>query len=263
MKNMKRIFCTAISIGVLIQWTVAQNDPLYHLQAAPAHIGLPAVWTGLTTGGVTVEGDTIVVAIIDDGFDLGHEDLKSNFWKNRSEIPNNGIDDEGNTYMDDYHGWNAYNSTGNVPAANHGTVVSGIIGAKGNNGTGVCGINWNIKMLPVGGSSSDTEVVRRAVDYIIKMRQLYHQTSGQKGAFIVAVNFSFGPSILSSPTLADDLSDWRTMIEDLGSVGILSCQAAGNNGINLDQIAAQMQILHGADHHILVKIGRASCRERV
>ena len=109
------------------------DDPSYYLQWAPAIMSLPQAWEEFTTGGVTATGDTIVVAVIDGGTDWTHEDL--NCWVNTHEIPNNHIDDDGNGYIDDYHGWNAYNHNGYVGSSSHGTHVSGIIGAVGNNGT--------------------------------------------------------------------------------------------------------------------------------
>ena len=121
------------------------DDPYFTQQWAPAIMSLPQAWEAFTTGGITATGDTIVVAVIDGGVSLNHEDL--NFWKNYGEIPNNGIDDDGNGYVDDYNGWNAYNHNGNVPSNDHGTHVSGIIGAVGNNGTGVCGVNWNVQVM--------------------------------------------------------------------------------------------------------------------
>ena len=82
------------------------DDPYYSMQWAPDIMSLPQAWEEFTTGGVTATGDTIVVAVIDSGTDWTHEDL--NCWENANEIPNNGIDDDGNGYIDDYHGWNAY-----------------------------------------------------------------------------------------------------------------------------------------------------------
>ncbi|MCH7948230.1 MAG: hypothetical protein IIC66_10580, partial [candidate division Zixibacteria bacterium] len=68
-----------------------------------ADIDAPEAWD-IATGDTTVQGDEIVIAVIDGGFDLNHTDLL--FWKNELEIPGNGIDDDGNGYIDDYHGWN-------------------------------------------------------------------------------------------------------------------------------------------------------------
>ena len=95
---------------------------------------LPA-WD-LTTGGTNALGDSIVVAVIDGGFTIDHEDLEANIFVNRDEIPGNGIDDDANGYIDDVNGWNAYTNSGTPSFSNHGTHVAGTIGAVGNNGIG-------------------------------------------------------------------------------------------------------------------------------
>src|SRR5881275_128953 len=91
------------------------------------------------------KSQTVVVAVIDSGIDTTHEDLKGILWTNTKEIPGNGIDDDGNGYVDDVHGWN-FVAKNNKPRDDHfhGTHVSGIIGANGNNGKGIAGVNWNV-----------------------------------------------------------------------------------------------------------------------
>ena len=148
------------------------DDPYYTWQWAPAIMSLPQAWEEFTTGGVTATGDTIVVAVIDGGTDWTHEDL--NCWVNANEIPNNGIDDDGNGYIDDFHGWNAYNHNCYVGSSQQGTHVSGIIGAVGNNGKGVCGVNWNVKIMPIGGSSGNESIVVEAYSYALEMRARYN-----------------------------------------------------------------------------------------
>jgi hypothetical protein len=113
----------------------------------------------ISTGGVTPLGDTIVVAIVDGGMLLTHADLIPNLWTNLGEIAGNGIDDDNNGYIDDIHGWNAYSSNGSIPSDGHGTHVAGIVGAKGNNGTNVSGVNWDVKLMAIGGSSGTTSIV--------------------------------------------------------------------------------------------------------
>ena len=206
------------------------DDPYYYQQWAPAIMNLPQAWEEFTTGGVTTTGDTIVVAVIDGGADWTHEDL--NCWENAHEIPNNGIDDDGNGYIDDFHGWNAYNHNGYVGSNNHGTHVSGIIGAVGNNGKGVCGVNWNVKIMPIGGSSSNESIVVEAYSYVLEMRARYNETDGEEGAFIVATNSSFGVDY-GNP---DDYPIWCSMYDELGNVGILSCGAGPNMNVNVDVV---------------------------
>lgn len=136
-----------------------------------ADIDAPEAWD-LNTGGITATGDQIVIAVIDGGFALNHEDLS--FFKNTHEIPGNGIDDDSNGYIDDYDGWNAYNMNGTIPVDAHGTHVAGIAAAKGNNGIGISGVNWGAKVMPIAGSSGTEAIVVRAYRYAWKMRQAYN-----------------------------------------------------------------------------------------
>ena len=206
------------------------NDPYYYQQWAPAIIQLPLAWEMFTTGGVTALGDTIVVAVIDGGAYLSHEDLS--FWKNAQETPNNGVDDDGNGYVDDYDGWNAYSHNGSVISNNHGTHVSGIIGAVGNNATGVSGVNWNVKIMPVCGSSGNESVVVEAYSYVLEMRARYNETNGSEGAFVVATNSSFGVDY-GKP---QNYPIWCAMYDEMGNVGILSCGAGPNLNVNVDVV---------------------------
>ena len=206
------------------------DDPFYEFQWAPAIMSLLQAWEEFTTGGVTATGDTIVVAVIDGGMDWTHEDL--NCWENCHEIPYNGIDDDDNGYIDDFRGWNAYNHNGYVGSHYHGTHVSGIVGAIGNNGKGVCGVNWNVKIMPIAGSSGDESIVVEAYAYALEMRARYNETSGEEGAFIVATNSSFGVDY-GNP---DDYPIWCSMYDEMGQVGILSCGAGPNMNVNVDVV---------------------------
>ncbi|MBN8584514.1 MAG: S8 family peptidase [Ignavibacteria bacterium] len=193
-----------------------------------ADIDAPEAWS-LTTSGLTATGDSIASAVIDGGFYLNHIDM--NFWKNWYEIPGNGIDDDTNGYVDDVNGWNAYNNNGNVTASGtHGTHVSGTIGARGNNNLGVTGVNWNIKIVAIQGSSGTESIVLRAYGYALKLRRMYNQTNGVKGAFIVSTNSSFGVDY-GQPA---NFPLWCAFYDSLGSAGILSACATANLNINVD-----------------------------
>jgi subtilisin family serine protease len=214
------------------------DDPYYNgclyggPQWAPPKIGLPDVWEEFTIGGITTTGDNIVVAVIDNGFYQQHEDL--NFWKNIND-PINGADDDGNGYVDDYNGWNAYNNTYSLLDSLHGTAVSGVIGAIGNNGKGISGINWNGKISPVCGSISggNEAVVIEAYRYVYQMRSLYNETNGQKGAFIVVTNSSFGIDWNKGGN-PSNFPIWCALYDVLGNVGILSCVSVINANDNID-----------------------------
>ncbi|MBS4033548.1 MAG: S8 family serine peptidase, partial [Ignavibacterium sp.] len=214
------------------------NDPRFNEQWAlqntgqsggvpGADIKAVSAWD-LATGGVTATGDTIVLAIVDNGFDLNHVDLY--FWKNWAEIPGNGIDDDGNGYIDDFNGWNAYNNNGNITSSQHGTHVSGIAAARGNNAVGVSGVNWNTQIMPIQGSSGTESTVIVAYNYVLKARKLYNQTNGAQGAFVVATNASFGVDY-GNPA---NFPLWCAMYDSLGVQGILSMGATANANINVD-----------------------------
>ena len=130
----------------------------------------------------------VIVAVIDTGVDIEHEDLKDHIWTNDKEISGNGIDDDGNGYIDDIHGWNFYNNSPDLCSYNedgladsknndnHGTHVAGIIGAVANNGVGIAGVasNINVKILPLkvtGGENGTgkTSSLIKAIQYASDM----------------------------------------------------------------------------------------------
>ena len=196
-----------------------------------ADIDAPEAWD-IANGGVTPLGDTIVVAIVDGGMMLTHVDIIPNLWTNWGEIPDNGIDDDNNGYIDDVHGWDAYASDGSIPSDGHGTHVAGIVGAKGNNGVSVTGVNWNVKLMPLAGSSGTTSIVLEAYGYALDQRAIYDSTGGLYGAFVVATNSSFG--VNNADCSSGNYSLWNDMYDALGQYGILSCGATMNINSNVD-----------------------------
>ena len=115
-----------------------------------------------SVGGKDKGGNDIVVPVVDGGVDMTHPDLKQNAWVNKNEIPNNGIDDDGNGFIDDVYGWKSFADNGNISADGHATHVAGTIGAAGNNGVGVSGVNWNVKIMSIMGASGTTATVAKA-----------------------------------------------------------------------------------------------------
>lgn len=205
------------------------NDPDVSEQWGLAAIGADKAWA-LTTGGATAQGDTIVVAVLDSGFDILHEDLLDNIWINRWEIPGDGSDNDNNGYIDDYLGWNFIAESPEHEPDQHGNSVAGIIGARGNNQKGVAGINWNVKLMVL-----ETRMVSdiiAAYEYIIDQRERYNKSDGRAGAFVVATNASFGVNRI----FCEQQPLWGKMYDRLGKAGILTAAGAANNAWDIDQV---------------------------
>ena len=210
---------------------VEPNDPEWWRQDEMDLIGAPDAWEA-STGGTTMNGDTIVVAVLERGSLLTHPDLMPNRWYNIHEIPDNDLDDDNNGYVDDYGGWNPRtesDDTGNN--GNHGTAVNGIIGANGNNGIGVSGVNWNVKLLNLSNVEYVDEIIA-AYEYVWKMRRIYNATNGASGAFVVAANSSFGIDFAD----ASDYPLWCAIYDSLGVVGVLGVAATSNQNVDVDQV---------------------------
>ncbi len=167
---------------------------------------------------------TVVVGVIDEGAMYNHEDLQANFPANPFD-PIDGIDNDGNGYIDDAHGWDFYygdNSTFDGTVDDHGTHVSGTIGAKGGNGIGVAGVNWTVSMFsakflgPFGGYTDDAVL---ACDYITDMKTRHNLR-------LVATNNSWGGGGYSQAL--------KDAIDRSGAANILFVAAAGNYTTNTD-----------------------------
>ena len=216
------------------------NDPLFDSQwqyinlgsnggQVGADIDMELAWDH-TTGGKTIDGDDIVVCVIDDGIMINNPDLEGNLWINTAEIADNGIDDDQNGYIDDVRGWNPADDDDDVyQGGGHGTSVAGIVGAKGNNEIGVSGVNWDVKlMIVIGGSPEALALASYAYPY--QMRKLYNETNGEKGAFVVSTNASWGVD-MGDP---NDAPIWCDFYNLLGEVGILNFGATINGNTNVD-----------------------------
>lgn len=203
------------------------NDPYYSQQWNMTKINMPGTWE------IAQGRGGIVIGVIDSGVDTRHPDLAANIWNNPAEIPDNGIDDDHNGYIDDVRGWDftgtAQPNGDNDPidsyspaypdSAGHGTHVAGIIAAAGNNGLGVAGIGWGLRIMPLKVLADNSPEmllidIVEAIDYAIA-----------NGVRIV--NCSFGGEYLSDQVEYD-------AFERLREKGILAVCAAGNSGKNND-----------------------------
>lgn len=208
------------------------NDPRFFTDQWNMNIiNAPQAWD-FNTGGVTAAGHEIVVAVADDGFAVDHPDLIDNLFTNRFEIPNNGIDDDLNGFIDDIHGANMTTNNGVHEIANHGTGVLGIIGARGNNGIGMTGINWSVRLMPLSNALRTESSLFKAYDYIASMRSLFNSTEGEEGALIVATNLSGG----ISNKFPEDSPIWCNWYDILGSHGILNVGATANSNVDVDVV---------------------------
>ncbi|MEJ7599196.1 MAG: S8 family serine peptidase [Kofleriaceae bacterium] len=184
---------------------------------ADADIDAPEAWDN------SVGSSSIVVGVIDTGIDYNHEDLAANAWVNPNEIAGNGIDDDANGVIDDVHGFNAITNTGDpLDDHDHGSHVSGTIGAVGGNGIGVVGVNWEVqimgmKFLDAGGSGT-TDGAIASVNYAVMMRNA--------GVNLRVLSNSWGGGGFSQ-ALAD-------AIESANGAGMLFVAAAGNAGSDND-----------------------------
>jgi len=207
----------------ILRADVIPNDPSFGDQWAlnntgqnggtpDADIDAPEAWD-ITTGDTN-----IVVGVIDTGIDYDHPDLEDNIWTNWGEIPNNGIDDDNNGYIDDIHGWDFCNNDNDPMDDNgHGTHVAGIIGGSSNNGVGVSGIAWDVRIMALKylsqwgyGNTSDAV---SAIEYANSMG-------------VNITNNSWGGGCYSQ-TLFD-------IIAASDSAGFLFIAAAGNDAENND-----------------------------
>lgn len=182
--------------------------------------------------GKDISGQDVVIAVVDAGFQVDHQDLKENIWINQNEVPDNKIDDDVNGYVDDVYGWNAYKDNGKIKSDTHGTHVLGIMGAVANNKLGITGVNGKIKMMLVMGATEKTSTLIKAYSYILEQKKLWLESHGRKGANIVATNSSFG--VDDGDCTKGEFPLWNEMYNKLGEVGILSAVATINDNVNVD-----------------------------
>lgn len=213
---------------------IVEPDYVVFALLTPNDPSFPLLWglhnTGQTggTGGADIDApeawevargsSSVVVGVIDTGIDYTHPDLAANMWTNTGEIPNNGIDDDGNGYVDDTRGWD-FVSNDNDPADDHyhGTHCAGTIGAVGGNGAGIVGVCHTVRLMALkflsgsgGGTTSDA------------IEAVYYATAND--ATLTSNSWGGGGY---SQTL-------KNAIDAAGSAGLLFVAASGNSSTNTD-----------------------------
>lgn len=212
----------------------AEPNYRYRLLALPNDTEIGRLWGLVNDGtggtmGADMDADQawdletgsrdIVVAVVDSGVDANHPDLAANIWTHPGEVPDNGIDDDGNGYVDDVHGWDfADHDNRPVDVHGHGTHVAGIIGAVGNNGIGVTGVCWQVSIMPLRFIT--------AADY------------GTTADAIAAIEYAAanGADVINLSWGGGDFS--RALKDAIDAVDALVVCAAGNAGNNLDLVPA-------------------------
>jgi len=209
------------------------NDPYFSLQyyldntgqvngTPDADIDAPEAWE-ISTG-----SEDVVIGFVDGGIDYTHPDLVDNFWTNEDEIPDNGIDDDNNGYIDDVIGWDVEsNDNDPIDESGHGTLCAGIA-ARGNNNIGISGICWNCKLMNV--KMADEQAMVYATDAARGMRY-----AADNGADIIITNIAFP----NNPRTLEYAVDYSY---DLGPVLIAP---AGNNFDNQEYSPAALDKVIG------------------
>ena len=213
------VFCLSLLIVEPVLASLTPNDRYYRNQWYLGKIKADSAWSTIS------ESPDIVIAVIDSGVDINHPDLANNIWINEKEIPNNNVDEDHNGYVDDYHGWDFVNNSsdpspkflGNWTEAgiSHGTMVSGIIAAQGNNNQGVVGVTWKARIMPLKvlndkGDGKISDVIR-AIDYAV--------LNGADIINLSFVNFNYNQGM-------------QDAIRRAHSAGIIIVAAAGNEQAN-------------------------------
>jgi subtilisin family serine protease len=195
---------------------IGQNDSESVAGTAGIDIEAEKAWD-ITTG-----SQEVIVASIDTGVDYNHPDLKENMWINEAEANGQaGVDDDNNGYVDDVHGMNFVEAEAptNEPLDDHGhgSHTSGTIGARGDDGKGIVGVNWNVRIMPVkflgGDGGGSLEGAIKAIDYAVKNGAKILSNSWGGGGFSQAL---------------------KEAIDRSNEAGCLFVAAAGNDGSNND-----------------------------
>ena len=177
-----------------------------------ADIDAPEAWNTQTGNRETV------VAVIDTGVDYNHEDLSANMWRNPGEIPGNGLDDDGNNYVDDVYGINAIMLTGDpMDDHDHGTHCAGTIGGLGNNSVGVAGVCWQVRIMA------------------LKFLDTYGGGLGSDAITCIEYAVAKRAKVLSNSWGGDGYQQaLKDAIDAAGAAGITFVAAAGNSGMDTD-----------------------------
>jgi len=226
-KLITSFFILFLAIAEPVLASITPNDPFYKNQWYLAKIHADSAWDKVT------ESPDMVIAVIDSGIDINHPDLVDNIWVNKKEVAGNKKDDDKNGFIDDVNGWDfvtnapdpspKFSSGWTEAGISHGTMVAGIIAARGNNNQGVAGVTWRTKIMPLRvlndkGEGKVSDVIR-AIDY-----------ATNNGADIINLSFV-------SFTYSEAMQDAIKRAHDSGVMIVAAAgnEQAGGEGYNIDK----------------------------
>ena len=203
------------------------NDPIFNVPPPDHMYGLVNI-SAQQAWDISTGSPAVVVANIDTGVKYTHEDLAANMWVNPGETPANGLDDDGNGFIDDVYGYDfRHNDPDPADENGHGTHTAGTIGAVGNNAVGVVGVNWNVRIMAIkiyslAGNDTTSAMLVNAYNYVRMMKN--------RGVNIRVTNNSYG----GCPEACGYDQATRDAIDALGDADVLNVFAAGNLNTNID-----------------------------
>jgi hypothetical protein len=225
---------------------VFPNDPFYTQQSSLKRLNIHQAW-GITTGGSNI------VAVVDTGVNLRHQDLVGRIWANQNEIPNNNIDDDGNGYVDDYQGYNFFKNNSDVTDGHgHGTGIASIVAANTNNRMGLAGIDWSSKIMVLkaldnlgGGDFEDVaNAVRYAVDNGADVINMSFGANSNSSTLSSAINYATANDVVvvaASGNNSNGQIFYPARYPDVIAVGSIDNEDKlsefSNYGANLDLVA--------------------------
>lgn len=214
------------------------DDPGMKQSGALEWIHAPEAWA------INTDCSRVLIGIVGNGVDIHHPDLKQNIYRNRGEVPGNGVDDDRDGFVDDIFGWNFWQKSPDViPSASqpyswHGTFVAGILGARGNNHLGTAGVCWKARIVIARHRfvdyAHDHSMPQQAADAIEYMVRIQKAESQRAGHFVPMI-------VNNSYAVFTGASDWKAhgqalkkAIDDANAAGIMLVFAATNGSANND-----------------------------
>ncbi|MBT4455829.1 S8 family serine peptidase, partial [Candidatus Peregrinibacteria bacterium] len=219
-----------IQVSIIAAKKKYSNDEYSSLQWYLESLNVDKAWD------ITEGSEDVIVAVIDTGVDIDHEDLKHAIWTNEGEIPNNGEDDDDNGYVDDVHGWDFFlGSNSTLPRGSHGTGVASVIAAEKDNGIGMAGVAPGVTIMPLNAAvdelfiSSDAAIyaIKYAVDNGADIINLSFGGIGGTSDYEDAIKYAYDNNVLVVAATGNEYLDFGDYSYDYSPV----CTDLGNNAV--------------------------------